>query len=135
MHPTFFAGRSSRAEENLKHVTLYPEVSDYPAGGPSVHHFAAPGEVTLARLARRQGRYRMTLLRGEFVEVQRSKAFELGRTVTPEWSIAFCRLGCSPEGFLSVFPCDHIHGVYDDYREELARIGDVLGIEVLRLDR
>ncbi|MGO9314799.1 MAG: L-fucose/L-arabinose isomerase family protein [Syntrophobacteraceae bacterium] len=129
MHPTFFAGASMHPEENLKNVTFYPEISDFPAGGPSVHHFAAPGKVTLARLARRKGKYWMALLRGDFVEVERRQALELGKTITPEWPIAFTRLGCTAEEFLSKFPCNHIHGVYGDFTREMIAVGKVMGIE------
>ena len=133
MHPTFFAGRSDRPEDNLSRVTLYPEVSDYPAGGPSVHHFAAPGRMTFARLARRNGEYWMVLAEGQIVEFEREVALRLGQTVTPEWPIAFTRLECSVDDFLSVFPCNHIHGVYGDWADAFSKVGKVLGIQVQRL--
>jgi L-fucose isomerase len=128
-HPTFFAGRSMDARENLRKVTFYPEVSDYPAGGPSVHHFAAPGRVTLARLARKEGRYWLAIVPGYIVEFNRENALARGRTVTPQWPIAFTKLGCSADEFLSSFPCNHIHGVYGDFTRELIAAGKVMGIE------
>ncbi len=132
MHPTYFAGKSDRPEDNLSRVTFYPEVSDYPAGGPSVHHFAAPGRMTFARMARRNGIYWLALLNGEIVEVEREKALRMGQTVTPEWPIAFTRLDCGVSDFLSVFPCNHIHGVYGDWAETFSQVARVLGIEVHR---
>lgn len=129
-HATFFAGRSHDPAVNLKSVTFYPEVPDYPAGGPSVHHFAAPGQVTLARLARKSGRYWLAIVPGEFVEFPRDKALAMGSTVTPPWPIAFTRLSCDPATFLAEFPCNHIHGVYGNYVEEWKEIGSILGIEV-----
>lgn len=128
-HATFFAGRSMDPKVNLRSVTLYPEVSDYPAGGPSVHSFAAPGEVTLARLARQQGRYWLAVVPGRIVEYEREEALKRGSTVTPEWPIAFTRLACSAEEFLSSFPCNHIHGVYGDHVREMVSVGKILGIE------
>ncbi len=128
-HATWFAGRSAKPEDNLKHVTFYPECSYYPAGGASVHHFAAAGKVTLARLARRQGRYWMAIVPGEFVEFPRDKALAKGATVTPEWPIAFTRLKASPEYFLTHFPCNHIHGCYGDWVAELSHVCGILGIE------
>ena len=130
MHPTYFAGRSDNPDDNLRAVTFYPEVSDYPAGGPSVHHFAAPGPMTFARLARQNGQYWMAVLEGTIVEFEREKAFALGKTVTPEWPIAFTRLGCTAEEFLSTFPCNHIHGVYGDWSSVLVEAARVLGIRV-----
>jgi L-fucose/D-arabinose isomerase len=135
MHPTYFAGKSDRPEDNLRHVTFYPEVSDYPAGGPSVHHFAAPGRMTFARMARKNGAYWLALLEGEVIEFEREKALRLGQTVTPEWPIAFVRLDCSVHDFLSIFPCNHIHGVYGDWADGVSQIARLLGIEVHRFGK
>jgi L-fucose isomerase len=123
------AGHSNTPEENLKHVTFYPEVPDFPAGGPSVHHFAAPGAVTLARLARKAGKYWMAIVPGEFIDFPREEALLMGATVTPQWPIAFTRLKVSAEEFLTYYPCNHIHGVYGDYVEELQWIAKILKIE------
>ena len=128
-HATFFAGGSSCPEENLKNVTFKPECSDYPAGGASVHHFAAAGRVTLARLARKNGTYIMTIVPGEIVRFDRDEMEALGEEVTPEWPIAFTKIESSPECFLSEFPCNHIHGVYGDYVEELTAFCRTAGIE------
>jgi L-fucose isomerase len=129
-HATYFAGRSLDPKVNLKNVTFYPECSYYPAGGASVHHFAAPGKVTLARLARRDGRYWLAVVPAEIVEFPRDIALQKGSTVTPEWPIAFTRLKVAPEEFLSSFPCNHIHGCYGDWTKELQTVGELLGIEV-----
>lgn len=128
-HATYFAGRSRDPAENLKHVTFYPEASYYPAGGASVHHFAAEGRVTLARLARKSGRYWMAIVPGQVVQFPREKMLAKGATVTPEWPIAFTRLECPPERFLTDFPCNHIHGCYGEWEAELLHIADILGIE------
>ena len=117
-------------EENLKHVSILPEASYYPAGGGSVHHFAAAGQVTLARLARKNGRYWLAVVPAEIIEFDRDEALAKGATVTPEWPIAFTRVTVSPQEFLSNYPCNHIHGVYGDYVDELETIGDILGYPV-----
>ena len=128
-HATYFAGRSNDPLVNLKNVTFYPEVSYYPAGGASVHHFAAAGRVTLARLARKDGRYWMAIVPAEFVEFPRDVALAKGATCTPEWPIAFARLECSAEDFLATYPCNHIHGCYGDWERELLHVASLLGIE------
>ena len=51
-HATWFAARSDDPAENLRHVHLYPEDFYFPAGGASIHHLAAPGDFTFARLTR-----------------------------------------------------------------------------------
>ena len=53
---------------------------------------------------------------------------ELGNTATPAWPIAFTRCQVSAEEFIRKYPCNHIHGVYGDYVEELKAVADILGI-------
>jgi L-fucose/D-arabinose isomerase len=129
-HATFFAGKSNDPEENLRHVTFYPEHNYYPAGGASVHHFAVPGKVTLARLARKNGKYHLALVPAEFVEFPRETALKKGSDTTPEWPIAFTRLQVSADEFLEFFPCNHIHGVYGDCVDEWLTAAKLMGMEV-----
>ena len=128
-HATFFAGASQDPAKNLKHVTFYSECSYYPAGGGSVHHFAAPGKATMARLARKDGRYWLAIVPCEFVQFSRKKMLQKGSTVTPEWPIAFAKLECGVDEFLGTFPCNHIHGCYGDWEQELRHVAAILGIE------
>lgn len=130
-HATFFAGRSKDPAVNLRKVSFLPEVSYYPAGGASVQHFAAPGTVTLARLARKNGKYWLAIVPAEFVEFPEERARAKAATVTPEWPIAFTRLRVTPAEFLSTYPCNHIHGVYGDWVDDLQNIADILGIEAV----
>lgn len=128
-HATFFAGASPDPAVNLRQVTFYPECAYYPAGGASVHHFAAPGQATMARLARKNGRYWLAIVPCEFVQFPREVMLQKGATVTPEWPIAFARLECSADDFLASFPCNHIHGCYGHWEQELLRVAGILGIE------
>lgn len=133
-HATYFAGHSMDPAENLKHVSFYPESKDYPAGGGSVHHFAAPGKVTLARLARKGDNYYMTIVPGEIIQFSQEKMEALGNTATPAWPIAFTKCDVSAEEFIEKYPCNHIHGVYGDYVEEMKLVAKILNIpcQVLR---
>lgn len=128
-HATYFGAVSHVPEVNLQKVTFYPEKDYYPAGGASVHTFAAPGKVTLARLARKNGTYHMTIVPGEFIGFDREKALAKGATVTPMWPIAFTRLEVDEGYFLNNFPCNHIHGVYGDYVGEMQLVAELMGIE------
>jgi L-fucose isomerase len=128
-HATYFAGRSNDPAVNLKNVSFFPEASYYPAGGASVHHFAAPGKVTLARLARTNGRYRLAIVPGEIVQFSQEKMVAKGSTVTPEWPIAFTKLEVPADEFLATFLCNHIHGCYGDWVCEMQHIADILDIE------
>lgn len=129
-HATYFAGASMDPAENLKRVTFYPETHYYPAGGASVHHFARAGEATLARLARKNGKYVLTIVPAEIVEFEQEKMEAMGRTTTPAWPVAFTRLHVTADEFLEKFPCNHIHGVYGDCVEELKLAAWLLNIEV-----
>lgn len=131
---TFYAGGSDDFEENLKHVSLLPESKDYPAGGGSVHYFAAPGKVTMARLARKQDKYYLTLVPAEIVQFDQEKMERLGGMATPQWPVAFTKVATPAETFLRYYPCNHIHGVYGDYIEEWKMVAKILGIEVQVLD-
>lgn len=128
-HATFFAVGSSDPKVNLAEVSLLPECSYYPAGGASVHHFAAPGKVTLARLARKNGKYWLAIVPAEFVRFDRKVMLAKGGTATPEWPVAFTKLRVSADEFLSSYPCNHIHGCYGDWTADLLAVADLLKIE------
>lgn len=129
-HATFFAGASYDPAVNLKGVTFYPETHYYPAGGASVHHFAKAGKVTLARLARKNGQYKLTIVPAEFVEFSREKMLEMGSTTTPAWPCAFTKLQVTADEFIEKYPCNHIHGVYGDYVDALKNVASLLDIDV-----
>ncbi|MDC7291648.1 L-fucose/L-arabinose isomerase family protein [Blautia schinkii] len=133
-HATYYAGASMDPEINLKNVSLLPESKDYPAGGGSVHHFAAPGKVTMARLARKGEEYYLTIVPGEIVQFDQDKMKELGNMATPAWPIAFTKIQATAAEFLEKYPCNHIHGVYGDYVRELEMVAKILGIKVQVLD-
>jgi L-fucose isomerase len=128
-HATFFAGRSMNPAENLRHVHFYPEVSYYPAGGASVQHFAAPGPMTCARLARRDGKYHLAIVPADFIEFPIEVARAKAATTTPEWPHAFARLQVTADEFLTSYPCNHIHGICGDWVRELRDVASILGIE------
>ena len=128
-HATYFAGRSFDPAVNLPKVHFYPEIIYFPAGGASVAHIAAPGAVTLARLARRQGRYWMAIVPAEFVEFPERVAQQKAAATTPEWPHAFARFRVAPEAFLAHYDSNHIHGVYGDYVQELIWASRILGID------
>lgn len=127
-HATYFAGRSFNPEDNLKNVVFYPEGFYFPAGGAAVKHFAVPGEVTLARLARNNGRYYMVIVPAEFVELSEDEKKRLSEEVQVEWPHAYAKLRVSMDEFLENYPCNHIHGVYGNYVDELIHFCNIKGI-------
>lgn len=118
-HATWYAARSSDPLENLSHVHLLPEGFYFPAGGASIQHVAAPGKVTLARLTRPGGRYRMQVLKGEIVALDAGTTERLMRASTYEWPHAFVRMAADHEEVLSRFGANHIHAVPGDHLQAL----------------
>ncbi|MGA8117077.1 MAG: L-fucose/L-arabinose isomerase family protein [Actinocatenispora sp.] len=129
-HATWFAARSDDPAENLARVNFYPEVFFFPAGGASVAHIAAPGEMTLARLTRNDGRYRMQLMLGQFESYDDETNEALIQQSTPEWPHAFARLDAPGEVFLSKFGANHIHAVPGDRRAEMRAVADLLDVDL-----
>jgi L-fucose isomerase len=127
-HATWYAARSDDPAENLARVHLYPEVFFFPAGGASVHHLAAPGEMTLGRLTRKDGNYRMQLMLGSFETYDEDTNQALMKQSTPEWPHAFARLDAPAEVFLSRFGANHIHAVPGDRRAEVRAACELLGV-------
>ncbi|WP_433664828.1 L-fucose/L-arabinose isomerase family protein [Nocardia sp. CA-128927] len=129
-HATWFAARSADPAENLAKVHLYPEVFFFPAGGASVHHLAAPGGMTLARLTRKDGDYRMQLMLGDFETYDEQTNESLMKQSTWEWPHAFARLDARAEDFLSRFGANHIHAVPGDHRATVRAACDLLGVTI-----
>jgi L-fucose isomerase len=127
-HATWYAARSDDPAENLARVHFYPEVFYFPAGGASVHHLAAPGDATFARLTRHARSYRMQVVRGSFVGFDEEVNQELMRQSTFEWPHAFARLSVGSGEFLSHFGANHIHAVPGDQVAGLQAVCRFLGI-------
>ena len=130
-HATYFAARSFDPEENLKKVTFYPETFYFPAGGAAVRHFAAPGEMTFARLTRKDGKYRMIILKGEVVDLPEEEMERRAEQVQIEWPHAYVRFKASVDDFLKHYPCNHTHGVYGDFVDELVAFCEIKGIDYM----
>jgi len=120
-HATFFAAKSFDPKENLPKVEFRAEGFYFPAGGASVYHIAAPGEVTLARLTRSgdTNRYRMAIVHGEFVSFGDEKDESVASGVQDNWPHAYAKLDCSAEAFIENINCNHIHGTYGNWVEQL----------------
>jgi L-fucose isomerase len=126
---TWYAGRSDDPQENLKNVTLYPCLEIYAGGGAHVNCMTRPGKATIARLNRTEGRYRMTIIPAEFVELPREKMTE----TTREWPHVFAKLPFDHKIFLEKFDANHCHAIYGDWTEELETVCRMLDIDVEKL--
>jgi L-fucose isomerase len=128
-HATWFAARSDDPAENMRHVHFYPEDFYFPAGGASVHHLAAPGEFTFARLTRLDGRYRMQVLTGSFERFDEETNEALMRQSTYIWPHAFARLAAPAEEILGRYGSNHIHAVPGDCVTELRAACELLDVD------
>lgn len=133
-HATWFAARSDDPAENMAKVHLYPEEWYFPQGGAAVHHLAAPGGITLARLSRVDAKYRMQVTKGRFEVYDDEKNEALMRQSNYVWPHAFTRMDAPADTFLSRFGANHIHAVPGDITGELAAICRFLDIDLERLD-
>ncbi len=128
-HATWFAARSDDPAENMRHVHLYPEVFFFPAGGASVHHLAADGDFTFARLTRLDGRYRMHVMRGAFESYDDETNEDLMGQSTYEWPHAFARMDAEADEILSRYGSNHIHAIPGDHVEELKLVCKLLDVD------
>lgn len=129
-HATWFAARSFDPVQNLARTEFRPEGFYFPAGGASVYHIAAPGAVTLARLTRSgdTNSYKMVVCTGEFVSFGADRDEEIARGVQDNWPHAYAKLTCTPEAFIQAFNCNHIHGTYGQWTEELVTFCRIAGV-------
>jgi len=124
---TYFAGRSSDPKVNLKQVTFYPQTPFYyKAGGAAVQYMCAEGEITIARLARKNGKYWLGIIPGKFIKVSEEKMKE----TSPEWPQGFTRLSVNAARLISGLGGNHVHAVYGNVMEELEEYGHMMGMEV-----
>jgi L-fucose isomerase len=133
-HATYFAAASTDPERNMPHVHFHPEVFFFPAGGASVHHLAAPGRATFARLTRKDGRYWMAILPGELIRFDDEANDRLMRETTWEWPHAFARFDAAPETVLRTYASNHVHAVYGDHTDNLIAVCRALDITPVLYD-
>ena len=123
---TYYATGTDDHRENLGRTTLYPALDIYAGGGCHVNLMTAPGHATIARLNRREGKYRLTIIPADFVALPEEKMKE----TTEEWPHVFAKLPFDHQIFLDKFDANHCHAVYGDKTEELKMICGMLDIDV-----
>jgi L-fucose isomerase len=128
-HATWLAARSDDPAENLRHVHLHPQDFYFPAGGAAVHHLAAPGEFTFARLTRRGERYRMHVLQGTLEQFDDATNERLMRASTYVWPHAFARLAADRDELLSRYGSNHIHAIPGEHVETLRIVCGLLDVD------
>jgi L-fucose isomerase len=71
----------------------------------------------------------MTIVPGEFMKLSEAEEKKLSEKVQIEWPHAYVKLDTDMETFLRYYPCNHTHGVYGDFVEELVQFCDIKGID------
>jgi len=123
---TWYADRSENPKDNLRKVSFCPQTPTfYAAGGATVRYMCKRGPVTLARLMRKNGKYWMAIMSGEFVEYPEEKMKETSN----EWPQGFVKLRVNPSELISEYGSNHAHAVFGSWVEDLVQISDVLNIE------
>jgi L-fucose/D-arabinose isomerase len=131
---SWYANRSDKAQENLANIQLRP--SFRPSGGATVYFKAAPGEVTLARLSRRDGQYIMTIFTGQAIEPspEAYQAFVKSRG-SHQLPTMFVRVDLDFDALVDEFGSNHISGVAGLCVDELLHACDLMGIQPIVLSR
>ncbi len=131
---SWFAGRSGDPGENLRHIELRPSVR--PGGGAITYFTAAPGPVTLARLYRVAGRYRMAIIPGEAVDLDEAdRAAFIAARGKHQLPTAFVSVDADLDRFVDEFGSNHISGVAGDWVRELVAFCDMLDVDAVVMDR
>ncbi len=130
---SWYAGRSDNPADNLSKVELRP--ANRPGGGAITYFTTATGPLTLARLYRQNGDYRMAIIPGETVAISEAEhdAFIQARG-SHQLPTAFVKMQVDVERLISELGSNHILGVAGIYVQELVHICDMLNITPVFMD-
>lgn len=124
--PSWYAERSNKPEENLAKMFIEPLIPKYGGNGAHFPYVCKEGEITMARLSRVDGGYRMFLARGEFVDFPRQKMAE----TCSAWPHGYVKMNIKPADFVNVFNANHAHIVPGDHRQALKMYCEFMRIPV-----
>ncbi|GAA0181285.1 L-fucose/L-arabinose isomerase family protein [Clostridium sediminicola] len=123
----WFANRSDDPAENMKKIELRP--ANRPAGGASTFMMAAPGEITLARLYRVKGQYKMAIIPGEVITPDAETLDEFVKSRgSHQLPTAYVKVSFDFDEFVDEFGSNHIVGVGGIYEKELVSVCEMLDI-------
>ena len=121
---TSLASNGKSPEDCLKKVELHPHLFGE-AGGAATQLIVAPGPVTLARLVRVAGTYRMMIIPGNTIEANKEELKPTGWS----WPHAFVKTPLDLEKFLEIGASNHLHLVRGDFTAELIELCRLFNIE------
>jgi L-fucose isomerase len=124
----WYAGRSSEPSKNIKSLSFRQSIR--PGGGAITCGYAAPGPMQLARLYRKNGKYRMAIIPCEAVNPDQRMIDEfVAARGTHQLPVLFAKIGFDTEAFLDEYGSNHISGVAGNFEEELIEACHILGIQ------
>ncbi len=125
---SWYAARSDDPQDNMKHIELRP--ANRPGGGAITYFTTAPGPMTLARLYREDGRYKMGIISGETINISTAEydTFMQARG-SHQLPTAFLKLDVNVERLISGFGSNHVMGVAGNRVEELVHFCELMDIE------
>jgi L-fucose isomerase len=130
---SWFAGRADEAADNLRHIELRASVR--PGGGAITYFTAAAGPITLARLYRVAGQYRMAIIPGEVVDLtDEDKVSFVQARGKHQLPTAFVQVEADLDRFVDEFGSNHISGVAGSWERELVSLCEMLHVEPVVMD-
>ncbi len=130
---SWFASRSDKAEDNLGKIELRPSVR--PGGGAITYFTASPGPITLARLYRVAGQYRMAIIPGDVINLtEDDQAAFVSQRGKHQLPTAFVKVEADLDHLVDEFGSNHISGVAGSWVQELEILCEMLDIEPVVMD-
>jgi L-fucose/D-arabinose isomerase len=124
----WYAARSDNPAENMKKISIRQSVRP---GGAGITYFnAAPGPMQLARLYRKDGRYRMAIIPCKAITPDQKLLDEFVEARGPhQLPSLFAEVDFDLDNFVSEYGSNHISGVAGYYEKELVELCTLLDIE------
>lgn len=125
---SWYSARSDDPAENMNKVEL--RAANRPGGGAITYFTTAPGDLTLARLYREDGKYKMAIIEGATVDIsdEEYQTFVQARG-SHQLPTAFIKMDVDIEQLISIFGSNHIMAVDGLYKRELIYFCEMLDIE------
>lgn len=124
----YYANRNKDTTENLKHITFKQSIR--PAGAAISFFYASPGPIQLARLYRKNGKYKMAIIPAiaEVPTKEMVDDFVAARGVH-QLPLVFAKVNMDIDRFVNEYGSNHISAVEGNYTEELINFCKFAGIE------
>ncbi len=124
----WYATRKNDADENLSNIDL--RAANRPAGGAIPFMKVAAGDITLARLYRKSGKYYMAIIPGEVITPEH-ELYENYKRSRGEHQLptAFVKADIDFDKFIEEFGSNHISAVAGNCTKELQYICEMLEVE------